>query len=164
MQAKDLVEQLVVNMHVFYECDYKEDIHAVFVETGGRCPSFRIIFSIKRDINSFSRCANASQMNERLHSWLSNNSYGTVELFRNFRGDPHLNPAYCGKDIEIAPNDSNERCHRVIYCKQEQKDRTVCLVGNYFKKNDTAENEQNFEVHYKGLDPRKLCLVIFPRS
>ena len=143
---------------MFLGCYYEEDIRAVFVETKSRCPPFRIIVTIRRrDINASSHCFDTSKINSWLYNW--NSTFGTVEIFKNVNGDQQVNLKHCSKDIEKAPDNSSEKCHRIFYCSKHKKDRTVCLVDGYFHR--VTQNEQNFEMYYDAWHPRMLCLVIF---
>jgi hypothetical protein len=154
-QAKDLLERLAANMRLHFDCNYEEDIHAVFVETEKTCPPFRILFTIKRDTES-SRCLNASQLRIGLDKWSGSTSYGNVQLFETYRADPYVNSPYCSKD---ASNNVTDECHRVFYCQKPKKRRTVCWIGNRFRPNKTVD--QNFETYHNGTGPRDLCLADF---
>ena len=155
-----MIEELLVNLHVNnFECHYEGDIRAVFVEKGGKCPPFRVVVTIRSEINATFHCHNSS----KVYSWLStwNSNFGALEIYKNANGDEIMNLTNCSKDIEKAPHHSIEECHRVFYCsKLPNKDRTVCFVKGYFRRRVT-QIEQNFELSMKSKKPRLLCLVAF---
>ena len=156
-QAKELIEQLVVNLYINHiGCYYDGDIRAVFVEADGHCQPFRIGATITSEINSSFRCLNASKISNWLLHW--NSTIGTVEMFRNVNvdHDQPVNLTYCNPRIEGVPDVRIQECHRVFYCsKLPKKDRTVCLENGRFRKRVT-QVEQNF---VSGKNPRILCVT-----
>lgn len=153
--AKDLLGRLAISMRMNFDCSEEEDIHALFVETEKPCPPFRILFNIRRAIDS-SRCRNTSGITRWLDRWSENTLDGNVQLFKTFRADPYLSVTYCSKD---ASDNVIDDCHRVFYCEKPKKKRTFCLIGSHFKIN--ATDDRNFETYYNGIGPRQLCSVNF---
>ena len=159
-QAKELVEQLVVNLYINHDgCHYNGDIRAVFVESDGQCQPFRIIAFIQSDVNSSFRCLSTSKINSWLSNW--NPTSGKVEMFKNVR-DQFVNLTHCNK---LTPVISTLKCHRVFYCnKLPKKDRTVCLVNGYFRR-VFNQSELNFERPFTSTEnPRLLCKATLKES